>query len=271
MKRTNLKAAFVLAATVIGLASSVTVNAQEPGTDMVYTVKEGDTLTRIARSVYGDENAWQLIYENNKDSIRKPDLIYVQQQFVLPYTSILTGGQALETAAADTAAGAAAIEAAGTAAEIPAVPETAVGTPAEDTAAAEVPAGVPAAVPEALASVGTAQIECASLVGADPLMQEVFDAVSAIKGVGLSKGDYMGMLSEDWNCYAVLDITEDPFAEQTKSAFQTNATVKSIGVPAMMISYTSMEKVSYPVETPGFSLNVGYIFRGVKVLSVDYE
>lgn len=49
-----------------------------------YTVKSGDTLSKIAKREYGDANQWHKIYEANKDVIKNPDLIYPGQTFKLP-------------------------------------------------------------------------------------------------------------------------------------------------------------------------------------------
>ena len=40
-----------------------------------YTVKSGDSLSRIAKHVYGDAKQWHRIYEANRDKIKNPDLI----------------------------------------------------------------------------------------------------------------------------------------------------------------------------------------------------
>ncbi|MDX5419296.1 MAG: LysM peptidoglycan-binding domain-containing protein [Hymenobacteraceae bacterium] len=50
-----------------------------------YTVKSGDSLSKIAKHYYGDANAWNKIYEANKATIgNNPDLIKPGQQFVIP-------------------------------------------------------------------------------------------------------------------------------------------------------------------------------------------
>ena len=42
---------------------------------MKYTVKAGDTLSKIAKDVLGDANRWREIYEANKDKIQNPNQI----------------------------------------------------------------------------------------------------------------------------------------------------------------------------------------------------
>lgn len=41
----------------------------------VYVVKAGDSLSKIAKTQYGNANQWKKIYEANKDVIKNPDLI----------------------------------------------------------------------------------------------------------------------------------------------------------------------------------------------------
>lgn len=50
-----------------------------------YTVKAGDTLSKIAKKIYGDETAYQKIYEANKALIGKdPNNIKVGQELKIP-------------------------------------------------------------------------------------------------------------------------------------------------------------------------------------------
>lgn len=49
-----------------------------------YTVKSGDSLSKIAKHEYGNANDWHRIYEANKDKIDNPDLIYPGQVLTLP-------------------------------------------------------------------------------------------------------------------------------------------------------------------------------------------
>ena len=47
-------------------------------------VKKGDSLSKIAKKVYGDANRWREIYKANKDKIEKPSLIYPKQKLRIP-------------------------------------------------------------------------------------------------------------------------------------------------------------------------------------------
>ena len=49
-----------------------------------YTVKKGDSLSKIAKRVYGDAQQWRKIYEANRDLIENPDLIHPGQVLKLP-------------------------------------------------------------------------------------------------------------------------------------------------------------------------------------------
>jgi nucleoid-associated protein YgaU len=52
-----------------------------------YTVVRGDYLWKIAgrEDIYGDSYAWMRIYTSNKDQIKDPNLIYVNQVFNIPH------------------------------------------------------------------------------------------------------------------------------------------------------------------------------------------
>ena len=49
-----------------------------------YTVVAGDSLSKIAKRVYGDPQKWRVIYEANRSLIKNPDLIHPGQVFTLP-------------------------------------------------------------------------------------------------------------------------------------------------------------------------------------------
>ena len=49
-----------------------------------YTVKAGDTLTRLAEQFYSSSNKWEKIYEANKDVLKNPNYIYVGMKLVIP-------------------------------------------------------------------------------------------------------------------------------------------------------------------------------------------
>ncbi|WP_434670416.1 peptidoglycan-binding protein LysM [Klebsiella sp. B345] len=49
-----------------------------------YTVKSGDTLSAIAKTVYGSANDYQRIFEANKPMLKHPDKIYPGQVLIIP-------------------------------------------------------------------------------------------------------------------------------------------------------------------------------------------
>jgi nucleoid-associated protein YgaU len=46
-----------------------------PAASTTYTVKSGDSLSHIAKHLYGDASKWHRIYDANRDKIKNPDLI----------------------------------------------------------------------------------------------------------------------------------------------------------------------------------------------------
>jgi nucleoid-associated protein YgaU len=49
-----------------------------------YTVRSGDTLSKIAKDFYGDAAKWPKIFEANSDVIKNPDLIHPGQKIRIP-------------------------------------------------------------------------------------------------------------------------------------------------------------------------------------------
>ncbi|HVQ40659.1 MAG TPA: LysM peptidoglycan-binding domain-containing protein, partial [Vicinamibacterales bacterium] len=49
--------------------------AAAPAAAKTYTVKPGDTLSKIAKMTLGDANAYMRIFEMNKDQLKNPDEI----------------------------------------------------------------------------------------------------------------------------------------------------------------------------------------------------
>jgi nucleoid-associated protein YgaU len=75
--------------------SSVVPPQEEPPTDPppqeppetpdeFYTVQPGDTLSGIAKKIYGDFRLWPIIYEANRDKISSPNLIRVGMELLIP-------------------------------------------------------------------------------------------------------------------------------------------------------------------------------------------
>ena len=64
--------------------SSSTAPAPATPAAKTYTVVAGDSLSKIAKKLYGDANKWKKIFEANKDIIKNPDLIHPGQVLKLP-------------------------------------------------------------------------------------------------------------------------------------------------------------------------------------------
>ncbi|CAI9428691.1 peptidoglycan-binding protein LysM [Candidatus Ornithobacterium hominis] len=50
----------------------------------MYTVKSGDTLSKISKEVYGDANQYNKIFEANRPMLSDPDKIYPGQVLYIP-------------------------------------------------------------------------------------------------------------------------------------------------------------------------------------------
>ncbi|MSS10472.1 bifunctional metallophosphatase/5'-nucleotidase [Clostridium sp. WB02_MRS01] len=62
-----------------------------------YTVKNGDSLSRIAKRELGSYDRWKDIYEANKDKIKDPNVLSVGIQLVIPGKSAVTAdGKAID-------------------------------------------------------------------------------------------------------------------------------------------------------------------------------
>jgi nucleoid-associated protein YgaU len=58
--------------------------AQSGAASTFYEVKAGDSLSKIAKSVYGDANAYPKIFDANKPMLADPNKIYPGQQLRIP-------------------------------------------------------------------------------------------------------------------------------------------------------------------------------------------
>lgn len=61
----------------------IEVQSAEPQSRF-YTVKAGDTLSKIAQEMYGNANAYNKIFEANRPMLSHPDKIYVGQVLRIP-------------------------------------------------------------------------------------------------------------------------------------------------------------------------------------------
>jgi nucleoid-associated protein YgaU len=66
------------------LASAQQTGAAASGGMQTYTVKSGDTLSKIAQQFYGDSGQYMRIFEANRDKLKDPDKIQVGQRLTIP-------------------------------------------------------------------------------------------------------------------------------------------------------------------------------------------
>lgn len=59
-------------------------NAPQEWSSRTYTVKSGDTLSKIAKEMYGEANKYTQIFEANKPMLKDPDKIYPGQVLRIP-------------------------------------------------------------------------------------------------------------------------------------------------------------------------------------------
>lgn len=61
------------------------IEVKEPAAESrFYTVKSGDTLSKIAKEMYGNANDYMKIFDANKPMLSHPDKIYVGQVLRIP-------------------------------------------------------------------------------------------------------------------------------------------------------------------------------------------
>ncbi len=61
----------------------ITVARDQPASQF-YEVKQGDTLSKIAKQFYGDANKYSAIFEANRPMLKDPDEIYPGQTLRIP-------------------------------------------------------------------------------------------------------------------------------------------------------------------------------------------
>jgi LysM repeat protein len=67
----------------ISVDSSLPAPIDAP-TAQKYTVKSGDSLSKIAKQFYGDANQYMRIFNANKDQLHDPNKIDVGQELIIP-------------------------------------------------------------------------------------------------------------------------------------------------------------------------------------------
>ena len=71
--------------TVAGAAAGTAQTAgAAAGSSRYYTIQSGDTLSKIAKEMYGDASDYTKIFDANREVIGDPDKIYPGQQIRIP-------------------------------------------------------------------------------------------------------------------------------------------------------------------------------------------
>jgi len=71
-------------ASVTTKRTAVTGTAARRTATRTYTVQQGDSMMKIARKVYGDQNKWTTIFEANRDTLDRPSQLRVGQVLKVP-------------------------------------------------------------------------------------------------------------------------------------------------------------------------------------------
>ena len=66
-----------------GVTATVTSTEEIVG-EQQYTVQKGDNLSKIAKNLLGNANAWKQIFEANRDVLDNPDKIFPGQVLKIP-------------------------------------------------------------------------------------------------------------------------------------------------------------------------------------------
>jgi nucleoid-associated protein YgaU len=82
-EKTRQVAKQISASTETTITTPVIAKPTKPGAQE-YTVKLGDTLSKLAERFYSSMSKWEKIYEANKDILKNPHYIYVGQKLIIP-------------------------------------------------------------------------------------------------------------------------------------------------------------------------------------------
>ena len=94
----GLMASFAMAVMVLPGAPA---RAQSVACGSEYVIKPGDTLSKLARTIYGNGDAWYIIYNANRDTIgRDASHVTPGEALVIPCLDLKAKGPSLEKIAA---------------------------------------------------------------------------------------------------------------------------------------------------------------------------
>jgi len=66
------------------MLASATARTKTQTGEQTYTVKPGDTLSKISKQFYGNPNDYMRIFNANKDKLKDPDHVNVGQELKIP-------------------------------------------------------------------------------------------------------------------------------------------------------------------------------------------
>lgn len=86
IKRINPRADDIIADFPVdpSLASTTSGSQAQSSRFQTYTVKPGDTLSKISKQFYGNANDYMRIFNANKDKLKDPDHVNIGQELKIP-------------------------------------------------------------------------------------------------------------------------------------------------------------------------------------------
>lgn len=84
LEKTVLAAGNVVGISTVDSQLEVSEDADDGAEAEFYTVEKGDTLSKIAKKVYGDASEYMTIFEANQPMLEDPDEIYPGQTLRIP-------------------------------------------------------------------------------------------------------------------------------------------------------------------------------------------
>ena len=85
IKRVNPSGNDITADFPVDTSMQVQQRQEEPASNVrIYTVKAGDTLSKISKQFYGSANDYMKIFDANRDRLTDPDKIKVGQELKIP-------------------------------------------------------------------------------------------------------------------------------------------------------------------------------------------
>lgn len=72
------------ASALVGTTAAQKTAPAQPASFESYIVQPGDTMSRIAKKMYNNANKWDVIYEANRGSLKRPQDIKVGQTLIIP-------------------------------------------------------------------------------------------------------------------------------------------------------------------------------------------